>query len=96
MSSKTAARVLLSIALCAGVPLSFAQTPGTPGPVNPKEMGKPGTPANSGVGPSGALNSADSKAARAPTEGASGVKKRLDKVREGRAKPQATKAASAP
>ena len=96
MSTRTLSRVLASIALCAAVPLTFAQTPGTSGPANPKEVGKPGTTANSGSGSSGAMNSSDVKGANAPADGASSVKKRMDNMKQKRAAKKAAKSASAP
>lgn len=84
MLTKLILRVLASFALCVAVPLSFAQTAGTPGPANPKESGKPGTPANSGTGNSGAINSSDKKGADAPADGASSVKKRLGSMEQKR------------
>lgn len=89
-------RIVASVALCVAMPLSFARTPGTSGPANPKEVGKPGTSANSGAGTSGALNSSDAKGAKVAADGPLDKKRRSD-VRQKRAtKNPAQKAASAP
>ena len=96
MSVKRIPQVFASIALCVAVPLSFAQAPGTSGPTNPKEVGKPGTPANSGTGTSGALNSSDAKRANAPADGASGGKNRLGNTKHKRAAKKSAGSASPP
>ncbi len=83
------------IALCVAMPLAFAQSAGTPGPANPKEMGKPGTPANAGTGNSGALNSSDAKAASRPASGAMRTKKAMKGERAASAAPMG-RPASAP
>ena len=96
MSSKSISRLFASAALCIAVPLSFAQTPGTAGPANPKEVGKPGTAANSGTGTSGAANSSDAKGANAREDGASNAQKGMDKAKQNRAAKKAATSASAP
>ena len=95
-STGTLARAGAAIALCISVPFSFAQTPGTTGPANPKEMGKPGTTANSGTGKDGAMNRSDAKGAAAPADGATVMKNRMDKAKKKRAAKRTDKAASTP
>jgi len=94
MISNLAARSIATLALCIPLSLSFAQSPATSGPSNPKEVGKPGTTANSGTGKSGALNRSDAKAANAPADGASAVKSRMDKAKQRRAAKKAARSAS--
>lgn len=96
MISNFAARSLATLALCLPLSLSWAQTPGTSGPANPKEVGKPGTSANSGTGRGGALNSSDAKAANAPADGASAVKTRMENAKQRRVVKRAASSASAP
>ena len=62
MSRNRFAQLKLAICLAAVHAMSLAHSPGTSGPANPKEVGKPGTPANTGATTDGALNSADAKA----------------------------------
>ncbi len=71
-------RFFAAAALCLATTLASAQSPATPGAANPKEVGKPGTSANSGSGPSGSLNAADAKAADRPASGAEKMKERRD------------------
>jgi hypothetical protein len=94
--NRTLIRVASLVALCVAMPIAFAQTPGTPGPANPKEVGKPGTSANSGEGKSGALNSSDAKGANMPASGAAALNDRKNAMKEKRAAKKAAKGASAP
>lgn len=88
-------KTLTAFVLGSALAVGFAQTPGTPGPANPKEVGKPGTAANSDGGKSGALNSSDAKGANASAEGASGMKARADARKHKGAAHKASKPASA-
>ncbi|MBC7706708.1 MAG: hypothetical protein H7274_22525 [Rhodoferax sp.] len=85
-----------ALALCIAVPFSFAQTPGTSGPANPKEMGKPGTAANSGTGKEGAMNRSDAKGATATSDGATVMKRKIDIAKKKRAAKTASPSASMP
>ena len=95
-SMKALLRGGATLALCIAVPVSFSQTPGTTGPSNPKEMGKPGTTANSGAGKDGAMNRSDVKGATAPAHGATVMKNRVDIAKKKRTARSAEKAASMP
>lgn len=96
MSVKFTLPLLASIALCIAAPFSVAQSAATSGPANPKEVGKPGTAANSGTGMSGAMNGSDAKGANASADGASSVKKRMDSAKQKRAAEKASLSGSSP